>query len=55
MLAGLHVIGEHEPVKRWEYAALVCTATFETENIGQLYRDRADCERGFGEIKSRWG
>ena len=25
------------------------------ENIGQLYRDRADCENGFDEIKNQWG
>ena len=55
MLAGLHFIGEYEPVKRWAYAALACNATFETENIGQLYRDRTDCGPGFDEIKSRWG
>jgi len=23
--------------------------------IGQLYRDRADCENGFDEIKNQWG
>ena len=25
------------------------------EAIGQLYRDRADCENGFDELKNQWG
>lgn len=48
-------IDENEPVKSWEYAVLVCNAEYELENIGQLYRDRADCENGFDEIKNQWG
>lgn len=51
----LHFIDENEPVKSWEYAVLVCNAHFELQNIGQLYRDRADCENGFDEIKNQWG
>ena len=53
--AELHFIDENEPVKSWEYAVLVCNAHYEIENIGQLYRDRADCENGFDEIKNQWG
>jgi Transposase DDE domain group 1 len=53
--AELHFIDENEPVKSWEYAVLVCNAQYELENIGQLYRDRADCENGFDEIKNQWG
>ncbi len=53
--AELHFIDENEPVKSWEYAVLVCNAPYEIENIGQLYRDRADCENGFDEIKNQWG
>ena len=53
--AELHFIDENEPVKSWEYAVLVCNAHYETRNIGQLYRDRADCENGFDEIKNQWG
>ena len=53
--AELHFIDENEPVKSWEYAMLVCNAHYEIENIGQLYRDRADCENGFDEIKNQWG
>ena len=53
--AELHFIDENEPVKSWEYAVLVCNAHYQIENIGQLYRDRADCENGFDEIKNQWG
>jgi hypothetical protein len=51
----LHFIDENEPVKSWEYAVLVCNTRYELESIGQLYRDRADCENGFDEIKNQWG
>ena len=51
----LHFIDENEPAKSWEYAVLVCNTNYELENIGQLYRDRADCENGFDEIKNQWG
>ena len=53
--AELCFIDENEPVKSWEYAVLVCNAHYGLENIGQLYRDRADCENGFDEIKNQWG
>ena len=44
-----------QPVKLWEYAVLVTNADFELDAIGQLYRDRADCENGFDELKNQWG
>ena len=44
-----------DPVKRWEYAVLVTNAKYELQAIGQLYRDRADCENGFDELKNQWG
>jgi len=53
--AELHFIDENEPAKSWEYAVLVCNTHYALENIGQLYRDRADCENGFDEIKNQWG
>jgi hypothetical protein len=43
------------PVKLWEYAVLVTNADYDLEAIGQLYRDRADCENGFDELKNQWG
>jgi hypothetical protein len=42
------------PVKLWEYAVLVTNADYDLEGIGQLYRDRADCENGFDEMKNQW-
>ncbi len=33
----------------------MCNTHCELENIGQLYRDRADCENGFDEIKNQFG
>jgi hypothetical protein len=43
------------PVKRWDYAVLVTNSSYELKAIGQLYRDRADCENGFDELKNQWG
>jgi Transposase DDE domain group 1 len=39
----------------WEYAALVTSLDAEILTIGQLYRDRADCENAFDELKNQWG
>jgi hypothetical protein len=39
----------------WEYAVLVTDTDYPLEAIGQLYRDRADCENGFDELKNQWG
>jgi len=41
--------------KLWEYAVLVTNSDFDRAAIGQLYRDRADCENGFDELKNQWG
>ena len=42
-------------VQAWEYAVLVTNSTYALEIFGQLYRDRADCENGFDELKNQWG
>jgi hypothetical protein len=42
-------------VKAWEYAALVTNSEYRLEAIAQLYRDRADAENGFDELKNQWG
>ena len=48
--------GEVEADKElWEYAALVTSLTNEILTLGQLYRDRADCENVFDELKNQWG
>lgn len=45
----------HEGERLWEYAVLVTDVPYPIEAIGQLYRDRADCENGFDELKNQWG
>ena len=44
-----------DPVKPWDYAVLLINSNYELKAIGQLYRDRTDCENGFDELKDRWG
>ena len=39
----------------WEYTVLVTDVKYDLAAIGQLYRDRADCENGFDELKNQWG
>ncbi len=39
----------------WEYTVLVTNAEYDITAIGQLYRDRCDCENGFDELKNQWG
>ena len=51
----LELIDPNDPVKVWEYAVLVSDTEYALEAIGQLYRDRADCENGFDELKNQWG
>jgi hypothetical protein len=51
----LQFLDSSDQVKLWEYAVLVTDADYGLETIGQLYRDRADCENGFDELKNQWG
>lgn len=44
-----------EDTRLWEYAVLVSNTDHSLDAIGQLYRDRADCENGFDELKNPWG
>jgi hypothetical protein len=39
----------------YEYAVLVSSLDEEILAFGQLYRDRADCENNFDEMKNQWG
>ena len=41
--------------KVWEFGALVTSLDAEILTLGQLYRDRADCENDFDELKNQWG
>jgi hypothetical protein len=45
----------HEGDRLWDYAVLVTDVAYPIEAIGQLYRDRADAENGFDELKNQWG
>lgn len=51
----LQFVDPLQPVKIWEYTVLITNAAYDLEAIGQLYRDRADCENGFDELKNQWG
>ena len=44
----------HEGDRLWEYAVLVTDVAYPLEAIGQLYRDRADAENAFDELKNQW-
>jgi hypothetical protein len=39
----------------YEYAVLVTNTGYEILGLGQLYRDRADAENAFDELKNQWG
>jgi hypothetical protein len=39
----------------WEFTVLATNTTHELASLGQLYRDRCDCENGFDELKNQWG
>jgi hypothetical protein len=41
--------------KIWEFSALVTSLDSEILTLGQLYRDRGDCENDFDELKNQWG
>lgn len=44
-----------DDAKLWEFTVLVTNTDYGLEAIGQLYRDRCDCENGFDELKNQWG
>ena len=44
-----------EDVELWEYAVLVTNSGYSLESMAQLYRERADAENGFDELKNQWG
>ena len=51
----LAFIQSEVPAKRYEYAVLVTDLKHEALTIAQLYRDRADSENTFDELKNQWG
>jgi len=44
-----------QDVRLYEYAVLVTSLDEEMLTIAALYRDRADCENNFDELKHHWG
>lgn len=44
-----------ETARRYEYAVLVTDLSYDIHAIAQLYRDRADAENCFDELKNQWG
>ena len=51
----LDFIEVNVPAKRYEYAVLVTNLDHELLTLAQLYRDRADSENTFDELKNQWG
>ena len=51
----LGFIEEPEEFKLYEYSVLVTDLNKDVISIVQLYRDRADCENNFDELKNHWG
>jgi len=43
------------PTARYEYAVLVTSTAHSILSLAQLYRDRADAENNFDELKNQWG
>jgi hypothetical protein len=43
------------PTARYEYAVLVTSTQHQILTVAQLYRDRADAENNFDELKNQWG
>lgn len=51
----LAFVESYRPAKRYEYAVLVTDLPHEVLTLAQLYRDRADSENTFDELKNQWG
>ena len=51
----LAFIDSDGPTARYEYAVLVTSTRSEIRALAQLYRDRADAENAFDELKNQWG
>ena len=51
----LAFIDSAETARRYEYAVLVTDLPYDIHAIAQLYRERADAENCFDELKNQWG
>ncbi len=47
--------GRGKEITGYEHAVLVTNTSYEILTLGQLYRDRADAENAFDELKNQWG
>jgi hypothetical protein len=52
---GLGFVEDPEDIRAFEYGVLVTSLPDEALSIVCHYRDRADCENNFDEIKNHWG
>jgi hypothetical protein len=50
----LSLVEPAEDLSTFEYSVLVTSLDAEVITIVQHYRDRADCENSFDEIKNQW-
>ena len=46
---------EEEAMPHYDWSILVTSLDYDLRTIGQLYRDRGDCENVFDELKNQWG
>jgi hypothetical protein len=53
--ADLFWTGTKSGAEIWEFAVLVTSVDLEIRALAQLYRDRADSENPFDELKNQWG
>jgi hypothetical protein len=51
----LAFVASDRPDRRYEYAVLVTDLPYDVCALAQLYRDRADAENVFDELKNQWG
>ena len=51
----LSLLEPAENMVAYEYSVLVTSLDSEVTSLVQHYRDRADCENSFDEIKTQWG
>ena len=51
----LSLLEAAENMSAYEYSVLVTSLSAELVTLAQHYRDRADCENSFDEIKNQWG
>ena len=51
----LELLVEVAPEPNWEFIVLVTNLDWEPRALSDAYRQRADCENAFDELKNQWG